>query len=66
MSNNPQIELIANSLLPGFIPKDPAENSLSFNFTIATGKTYHVNYKRITSNKKSEWEFVDYSEVKIK
>ncbi len=66
MTINEQIELIANSLLPGFIPKDAEENNLSFNFTLATGKTYHVNFKRNTSNKKSEWEFVDYSEVKIK
>ena len=59
-----QIQLIADTLLPTFIPKDQNQTSLSFHFTIAPGKTYKVNYEKRGVKGTSEWTFVDHSEVK--
>jgi hypothetical protein len=38
------IALIAEQLLPKFIPKGENESSLTFQFTIAPNNTYRVNY----------------------
>lgn len=50
-----QIKLIADTLLPGFIPKDPLENELTFHFTIPPDKSYKVLYQK---NAKKEWVFI--------
>ncbi|WEK18839.1 MAG: hypothetical protein P0Y49_18855 [Candidatus Pedobacter colombiensis] len=55
-----QIKLIADTLLPGFIPKNANEKELSFHFTIPPNKSYKVNYKK---NPKNEWVFEDYEIV---
>ena len=49
-----QIKLIADTLLPGFIPKLTEEKELSFHFTIPPNKSYKVWYLK---NAKNEWEF---------
>lgn len=55
-----QIKLIADTLLPGFIPKDPNENTLTFHFTIPPSKSYKVNYEKST---KKVWEFIGFEPV---
>ncbi|SMC80705.1 hypothetical protein [Pedobacter nyackensis] len=49
-----QIKLIADTLLPGFIPKSTEEKELTFHFTIPPNKSYKVWYLK---NTKNEWEF---------
>ena len=53
-----QIRLIAENLLPNFIPKDPAENSLSFHFT-AEGANIRLSFSR----KGNQWELIDFKQV---
>lgn len=55
-----QIKLIADTLLPGFIPKDQNEKELTFHFTIPPNKSYKVYYQK---DKKNEWTFVSYEPV---
>lgn len=57
-----QIKLIADTLLPGFIPKDPAETQLTFHFTIPPNKTYKVYYEK---NAKNEWTYLRFEPVEI-
>lgn len=64
MHSPEQIRAIADSLLPGFIPKDANENLLTFHFTLAPNKTYKVEYQKILIKGKAEWNFVAYQEVK--
>lgn len=52
-----QIKLIADTLLPGFIPKSADEKELSFHFTIPPNKSYKVWYQK---NAKNEWVFTGY------
>lgn len=47
-----QVQLIAESLLPSFIPKNPEENSLQFHFT-AEGSHWQVEFIREAKN----WKF---------
>ena len=63
MHSAQQIQLIADSLLPTFIPKDPNQITLSFHFTIAPGKTYKVNYEKKVTKGSADWIFINYSEV---
>lgn len=55
-----QVRLLADNLLPTFIPKDENETSLIFHFTVA-GKNYKVAYEKPLSHK--SWNFVGYEEV---
>ncbi len=55
-----QIKLIADTLLPSFIPKDKNENELTFHFTIPPNKSYKVLYQKNTQN---EWIFISYEAV---
>lgn len=55
-----QIEAIANTLLPGFVPRDKNENKLSFHFTLPPDSTYRVFFER---NSKLEWLFISYEVV---
>lgn len=50
-----QIKLIADTLLPGFIPKDINEKELTFHFTIPPNNSYRVHYQK---NNKNEWVFI--------
>lgn len=52
-----QIQTIAESLLPSFIPKDPAEVELVFHFT-AEGSHYRVHF---TKDGKT-WKFISCQE----
>jgi hypothetical protein len=52
-----QIKLIADTLLPGFIPKNATEKELSFHFTIPPNKSYKVWYQK---NTKNEWVFTGF------
>ena len=58
-----QIKLIADTLLPGFIPKNPEERELTFHFTIPPQKSYKVNYQK---NAKNEWAFISFEPVENK
>lgn len=55
-----QIKLIADTLLPSFIPKDKSEKELTFHFTIPPNKSYKVQYQK---NNKNEWTFISYEAV---
>jgi hypothetical protein len=55
-----QIKLIADTLLPGFIPKNATEKELSFHFTIPPNKSYKVWYEK---NVKNEWVFAGFEPV---
>jgi hypothetical protein len=59
----PHVELIANQLLPQFIPKGENETTLSFQFTIAPNTTYRANYAKKAVKGKAVWELVGCEEV---
>ena len=59
MASAEQIQIIADTLLPGFIPKNPEETELTFHFTLPPAKNYKVWYKKTD---KSEWKFVRFEE----
>ncbi len=50
-----QIKMIAETLLPGFLPKDPSTATLSFHFTVPPNQSYKVYYMK---NAKTKWEFI--------
>lgn len=60
MHTETQIKLIADTLLPDFIPKDPEEKELIFHFTIRPRNSYKVHYQK---NDKNEWSFVGFEAV---
>ena len=53
-----QVELIANSLLPSFIPKEADSTSVTFHFT-----TNNTNYRVQYEKKEADWKFIKYEEV---
>jgi len=55
-----QIEAIANTLLPSFIPKDNKETSLSFHFTLPPDSSYKVFFEK---DAKAKWQFISYEEA---
>jgi len=57
MHTETQIRLIADTLLPGFIPKDPEEKELTFYFTIPPNKSYKVHYQK---KSEKEWIFIGF------
>lgn len=60
MHSEEQIKLIADTLLPGFIPKNPEEKELIFHFTLPPNKNYKVWYKK---DIKKEWKFTGFEPV---
>jgi hypothetical protein len=59
MDSAEQIRMIADTLLPGFIPKKTEENELSFHFTLPPNNSYKVWY---TKTDKHQWQFVRFEE----
>ena len=57
MHSEIQIKLIADTLLPGFIPKDASEKEMTFHFTIPPNKSYKVFYQK---NAKDVWTFISF------
>ena len=57
MYTKDQIEEIANSIVSDFIPKDPEEVALTFNFTIPPNKNFKVWYSK---DERGLWKFIDY------
>ncbi|MBB6501395.1 hypothetical protein [Pedobacter cryoconitis] len=55
-----QIEAIANTLLPSFIPKDNQETTLSFHFTLPPDNSYKVFFEK---DSKAKWQFVRFEEA---
>lgn len=51
-----QIHFVADTLMPGFIPKDNTVSDLSFAFTL-DGVNYEVIYQK---NQKGEWQIISY------
>ncbi|MGY0038780.1 hypothetical protein [Pedobacter sp. NJ-S-72] len=52
MQPKEQIEAIANTLLPSFIPKDNQETKLSFHFTLPPNNSYKVFFEKMRSEGK--------------
>lgn len=46
--------MVADTLLPGFLPKDPNETTLVFHFTLPPNESYKVEYLKSAKN---VWEF---------
>jgi hypothetical protein len=57
MIKEEQIKIIAETLLPGFIPKDQGAKELSFHFTIPPGQSFKVFFERKSD---SEWNWKRY------
>lgn len=57
-----QIKMIAETLLPGFIPKDNAETELSFHFTVPPNQSFKVWF---TKNSQSKWDFKKFDLVQV-
>ncbi|WP_146186515.1 hypothetical protein [Pedobacter sp. HMWF019] len=57
MIKEEQIKMIAETLLPGFIPKDQNIKELSFHFTVPPGQSFKVFFER---KNKSEWNWKGY------
>ena len=62
MLKEEQVKMIAETLLPAFIPKDNAETELSFHFTVPPNQSYKVWYSR---NKQLTWDFKKSEPVQI-
>ncbi|MET4141483.1 hypothetical protein [Pedobacter sp. UYP1] len=60
MQPKEQIEAIANTLLPSFIPKDNQETTLSFHFTLPPDHSYKVFFEK---DAKAKWQFIRYEEA---
>ncbi|RKR84890.1 hypothetical protein BDD43_5143 [Mucilaginibacter gracilis] len=60
--SNP-IAFLADQLLPGFIPKDAAATTLTFQFTMVPNTTYRVNYVKTQEKGKAVWTFTGYELV---
>lgn len=46
--------MVADTLMPGFVPKDPNETTLVFHFTLPPNESYKVTYLKSAKN---VWEF---------
>ncbi|MBE9599690.1 hypothetical protein [Pedobacter sp. MC2016-24] len=57
-----KIQLIANTLLSSFLPKDPEQKSLSFHFTLPPNQSYKVYYEQAANG---EWTFLRAEKVSI-
>lgn len=62
MIKEEHIKMIAETLLPGFIPKDEEETELSFHFTVPPNQSFKVWY---TKDKKSGWNFLRYEKAEV-
>ncbi|MBB5623930.1 hypothetical protein HDE69_005019 [Pedobacter cryoconitis] len=60
MQPKEQIEAIANTLLPSFIPKDNQETTLSFHFTLPPDNSYKVFFEK---DAKAKWQFIRYEQA---
>lgn len=60
MHTEAQIKMIADTLLSGFLPKDPNEKTLVFHFTLPPDANYKVSYLKSVKN---EWEFSGFEKV---
>ena len=54
-----QIQYVADTIMPGFIPKDGAARELNFAFTM-DGVNYEVIYQK---DKQGNWLFVSYQKA---
>jgi len=54
-----QINYVADTLMPGFIPKDKTVVDLSFAFTL-DGVNYEVVYQK---NTKQKWDFISFKKA---
>jgi hypothetical protein len=58
MHTKEQIQNIAETLLPAFIPKDAAETVLTFHFTLPPNQSFKVFFEK----KNATWTFIKYEE----
>ena len=54
-----QITFVADTLMPGFIPKDSTVSDLFFAFTL-DAVNYEVVYQK---NQKGEWKFISFKKA---
>lgn len=57
MLKEEQIKMIAETILPGFVPKEEEETELSFHFTVPPNQSFKVWYQK---DKKMGWQFSRY------
>lgn len=57
-----KIQLIADTLLNSFLPKDPEERNLSFHFTIPPNLNYKVYYEKTD---KGVWCFLRAEKISV-
>ncbi|WP_316837623.1 hypothetical protein [Pedobacter nutrimenti] len=57
MIKEEQIKMIAETLLPGFIPKNQDAKELTFHFTVPPGQSFKVFFERKNN---SEWNWKGY------
>lgn len=60
MQPKEQIEAIANTLLPSFIPKDNQQTTLFFHFTLPPDNSYKVFFEK---DAKAKWQFIRYEQA---
>lgn len=60
MIREEQVKMIAETLLPGFTPKDPEVKELSFHFTVPPGQSFKVHFKK---EKDTEWKWLGYEKA---
>lgn len=60
MHTEAQIKSIADTLLPGFLPKSPDQKELTFHFTIPPNHSYKVRYEK---DAKDKWVFAGYEQA---
>ncbi|ALL04514.1 hypothetical protein AQ505_02800 [Pedobacter sp. PACM 27299] len=54
------IQMVADTLMPGFVPNDPNETTLIFHFTLPPDESYKVEYLKSAKN---IWEFSNAEKV---
>jgi len=54
-----QVKYVADTIMPGFIPKDETIRELTFAFTVDS-VNYEVLYQK---NKMGEWQFVSHQKA---
>ena len=59
MASAEYIKMVADTLMPGFAPKDKSEEEFFFHFTLPPNSSYKVFYKKTD---KSAYEFVRFEE----
>jgi tartrate dehydratase alpha subunit/fumarate hydratase class I-like protein len=63
MASADMVGVIAEQLLPQFIPKDANATEVSFQFTMVPNNTYRVTFVKKGAGSKQVWDLAGYEEV---